>query len=273
VIGYNAYVRLLNFAGSTISASTADNREPYLLTRPEQSADPSGMSRMNLFDPDLAYPILGAVVAGAIIGAEREYRASPAGFRTHILVSLSCALLMLAAVHQVRWLSDTPSENIRIDPVRMAHGILTGIGFLCGGVIFREGFGVRGLTTAASLWMTASLGILFGVGFYALAIAGAMATVCVLAAARASETILPQRRYANVKVRFLRSASVSQLDFRDRLSGAGLLIFSVQQSMDSESTEFSATVSGDSEERMGRLTSDLQSNQDVMGFDYIPHDV
>lgn len=63
-------------------------------------------------------------------------------------------------VHQVRWLTDTPDDIIRIDPVRMAHGVLTGIGFLCGGVIFREGFNVRGLTTAASLWMTSSLGIL-----------------------------------------------------------------------------------------------------------------
>lgn len=228
---------------------------------------------MNLFDPDFALPILGAIIAGGLIGAEREYRASPAGFRTHILVSVSCALLMLAAVHQVRWLSDTPSEIIRIDPVRMAHGVLTGIGFLCGGVIFREGFGVRGLTTAASLWMTASLGVLFGVGFYALAIGGAVATVCVLAAVRASETILPQRRYANVKIRFLRSASTSQEDFRERLSRTGLRVASVQQRMESDCVEFSATVSGDSEESMAWLTSELRSDSEVTGFDYIPHDV
>lgn len=228
---------------------------------------------MNLFDPDLALPILGAVVAGAIIGAEREYRASPAGFRTHILVSLSCALLMLTAVHQVRWLSDTPMEIIRIDPVRMAHGVLTGIGFLCGGVIFREGFGVRGLTTAASLWMTASLGILFGVGFYALAIAGAVATVCVLAAVRASETILPQRRYANVKVRFRRAAAISQQDFTDRLSSAGLRAATVQQRMESDSVEYGTTISGVNEERMDRFTSQLRSDSAVIGFDYMPHDI
>ena len=69
----------------------------------------------NPLDLDLALPVLGAILAGAVIGAEREYRASPAGFRTHILVSLSCALLMLAAVHQIRWLSDTPGDLIRID--------------------------------------------------------------------------------------------------------------------------------------------------------------
>ena len=63
---------------------------------------------MNLADPDLIWPILGSILAGGVIGFEREYRSSPAGFRTHILVCLSSALLMLAAVHQVRWLTDTP---------------------------------------------------------------------------------------------------------------------------------------------------------------------
>lgn len=227
---------------------------------------------MNIFDTDLAVPILGAIAAGAIIGAEREYRASPAGFRTHILVSLSCALLMLAAVHQVRWLSDTPQELIRIDPVRMAHGIMTGIGFLCGGVIFREGFSVRGLTTAASLWMTASLGMLFGVGFFNLAIGGSIATVCVLAAARASERLLPQRRNASVKVRYRRSALVPLQQFRAQLTEAGFRVASISQRMESDSVELSAIVSGDSEKRMDELTVSFRQDDDITGFDYLPHD-
>ena len=149
---------------------------------------------MQLLNPELFWPIAGAVLAGALIGAEREYRASAAGFRTHILVALSCCLLMLSAVHQMSWLSDTPLDVVRIDPVRMAHGILTGIGFLCGGVIFREGFNVRGLTTAASLWMTSTLGVLFGIGFYELALFGAVATLLVLAAVTLTEKWAPQRR-------------------------------------------------------------------------------
>jgi len=107
---------------------------------------------------------------------------------------------MLAAVHQVRWLTDTPIDIIRIDPVRMAHGILTGIGHLGARIIFPEGLNSRGLTTAASLCITASLGILCGVGFHALAVLGTIATVLVRAAGLSSDPsvlgleILPHER-------------------------------------------------------------------------------
>lgn len=99
--------------------------------------------------------ILGAVVAGGLIGLEREWRGRSAGFRTHILVALAACVLMQAAVRQDAWtLSGLAAAQITTDPVRMAHGILTGVGFLCGGVIFRTGFSVHGLTTAASLWIS-----------------------------------------------------------------------------------------------------------------------
>lgn len=227
---------------------------------------------MNPVDLDLALPVAGAVIAGGLIGAEREYRASPAGFRTHILVSLSCALLMLAAVHQIRWLSDTPDALIRIDPVRMAHGVLTGIGFLCGGVIFREGLNVRGLTTAASLWMTSSLGMLFGVGFYSLAIGGTLVTLGVLTALAVSERLLPQQRYAHVAVRYHRSRSLSQSDFRTMLKGFGLVSSVISQRLEGDHLELSATVKGASDQRAGALAAALTADASVAGFDYLPHD-
>jgi uncharacterized membrane protein YhiD involved in acid resistance len=71
---------------------------------------------------------------------------------------------------------------MRIDPVRMAHGILTGVGFLCGGVIFQQGVSVHGLTTAASLWITSAIGTLFGVGLYELAIGGTVLSLSCSAA-------------------------------------------------------------------------------------------
>lgn len=163
---------------------------------------------------EFVLPIGGAILAGAMIGLEREFRGRPAGLRTHILVCLSSALLMIAAVHQVRWLSDTPQDVIRIDPVRMAHGVLTGVGFLCGGVIFRQGFSVHGLTTAASLWMTSALGILFGIGFYGLAIGGAATTLVVLAAFRWIDGRVPQGSVIDVVVRYRRADAFPEQKFR-----------------------------------------------------------
>lgn len=227
---------------------------------------------MQFPDPDFLWPILGAIVAGGLIGIEREYRASPAGFRTHILVCLSSALLMLAAVHQIQWLTDTPADLIRIDPVRMAHGILTGIGFLCGGVIFREGFTVRGLTTAASLWATSALGVLFGVGFYGLAALGSLSTLAVLAAVRLSEAVLPQRRYADIRIRFRAEAVMDVRSVRALLTAQGLQPQGIERDGDSERLEFSTTAGGYTEARADALAVSCRSNPSVLSFRCRPHD-
>lgn len=225
---------------------------------------------MELLSPDLIWPIAGAIVAGAVIGAEREYRASPAGLRTHILVSLSCCLLMLSAVHQMAWLNDAPVDVIRIDPVRMAHGVLTGIGFLCGGVIFREGFNVRGLTTAASLWTTATLGILFGIGFYELAIFGTVATVLALAAVTITERRAPQRRVVHLKARYNRSAGMQVRAFDALLAEHGMRAITIDQLMAENVVEYGAIADGFEELRGEQLAARLAGNQDVVGYEIRP---
>src|SRR5438552_4085424 len=97
--------------------------------------------------------IFGALVIGSLMGLERSFHGRPAGFRTHALVSIASTLLMLATVYQGEWMTAVTQETIRTDPTRMAQGIMTGIGFLGAGVIFKEGLTVRGLTTAASIWV------------------------------------------------------------------------------------------------------------------------
>src|ERR671924_1081394 len=125
--------------------------------------------------------VLAAVIVGALIGFERTFHGRPAGFRTHALVCVASALLMLVTVYQNEWMTIVPVDAIRTDPTRMAQGIMTGIGFLGAGVIFKEGLTVRGLTTAASIWVTASIGVLVGIGFWFAAALGAFATLAVLA--------------------------------------------------------------------------------------------
>ena len=146
-------------------------------------------------------PIFGAVVAGGLIGLEREWRGRAAGFRTHILVSLASALLMLAALSQEDWaFRALPNENITTDPIRMAHGVLTGIGFLCAGVIFRTGFSVHGLTTAASLCITAAVGLLFGAGLYGLGALGAGVTAVILGGLRLIDRQMPGKTVVEAAV-------------------------------------------------------------------------
>ena len=155
----------------------------------------------------LALPMLAAIVAGGLIGLDREWRGRAAGFRTHILVCLSSAVLMQAAVNQGAWgFHGVPGANIVADPARLAHGILTGIGFLCAGVIFRTGFSIHGLTSAASVWTTAALGLLFGAGLFEL---GAMATalsVIVLVGFRVITRGLRRRSIIDVQVAWPREA-------------------------------------------------------------------
>lgn len=173
---------------------------------------------MNLNDlPDFVLPLVAAIAAGGMIGFEREWRGRSAGFRTHILVCLASALLMEAAVSQATWrFAALPGTEIVSDPTRMAHGVLTGIGFLCAGVIFRAGFSIHGLTTAASLWITASIGLLFGAGLFLLGVVGTVLTVAALAALRLISLRVPQSLVVDAQVVWLREASAAE----DRVEAA-----------------------------------------------------
>ncbi|QPF73622.1 MgtC/SapB family protein [Roseateles sp. DAIF2] len=115
----------------------------------------------------------GAMVLGLILGYERAYHGRAAGMRTYALVCMaSCAVTVLVAFPQ-HWFGGLAGALPPpfTDPTRVIQGVLTGIGFLCAGVIMREGMNISGLTTAASLWAAAALGIVVGMGFYFAAIA------------------------------------------------------------------------------------------------------
>ncbi|MDP1874324.1 MgtC/SapB family protein [Phenylobacterium sp.] len=221
-------------------------------------------------------PVLGAVLAGGLIGLEREYRGRPAGFRTHILVALTSSLLMLAAIHQLEWMGDVEGDVIRIDPTRMAHGILTGIGFLCGGVIFRHGLSVHGLTTAASLWITSALGTLYGVGFYGLAIGGTAVTLLVLGVLRWADRRIPQLRILDVKVRYRRAEAMTEEEFRTLVGEFNLEAGAVSERLwsgeneDQARVEHRATLRGTGAANMARLAEHLREDRRVVEYSLSP---
>jgi len=128
-------------------------------------------------------PILLSIAIGSAIGYERERHGRPAGLRTHTLVCLASALLIYAARQLPFELASASATGGRIvvDPNRLAAGIVTGIGFLGAGTVIRAGDIVRGITTGATIWTVAGLGIVVGQGEYALACVGAVIVLVVLA--------------------------------------------------------------------------------------------
>src|ERR1700693_5300845 len=155
----------------------------------------------------IARHLVIALAAGGIIGLERSYHGRPAGFRTHALVCLSSCMLMVLTVYQDTWFSALSLDRVSVDPTRMAQGIMTGIGFLGAGVIMKEGLTVRGLTTAASIWITAGIGIMIGVGFYFPAGVSTAMTLIVLSVFRWIERRMPIEFYAKLTVAFVCNAA------------------------------------------------------------------
>ena len=122
------------------------------------------------------FRLLLALILGGLIGSERELRHKGAGFRTHILVCMGSALIMLTSLY----VFDIYKDIANLDPSRIAAGVITGIGFLCAGTILRYGGSVIGLTTAASLWIASAIGLALGCGFYSGAIFSSLLVFIVL---------------------------------------------------------------------------------------------
>ena len=114
--------------------------------------------------------LLLAAALGGAIGFERELRDRGAGLRTHILVSVGSALFTIVSANGFTSFIDSGSSAVRTDPTRIAAQIVTGIGFLGAGAIIRMGLSVRGLTTAASLWVVAAIGMAAGAGYWEAAL-------------------------------------------------------------------------------------------------------
>jgi len=157
------------------------------------------------WDDNLARLSLAAVLGGAI-GFERELRDREAGLRTHLLVCLGSALFTIVSAYGFREFLTSGDQVIRADPTRIAAQIVTGIGFLGAGAIIRQGLSVRGLTTAATLWVAAAIGIAAGAGYYSGAVIGTVVTLVALwplriAAYHVFERIRPEERSIVIDLR------------------------------------------------------------------------
>ena len=221
---------------------------------------------------DISLHLVAALVAGGVIGLERSFHARPAGFRTHTLVCLASALLMLVTLYQWKWMPGAGQDAIRTDPTRMAQGIMTGIGFLGAGVIFKEGLSVRGLTTAASIWMTAAIGILIGIGFTFPAVLSTLMTLGILSLFRLIENRMPSHSYAHHVLRFGRADVMTEPQVREMLARHGFTValMSYRAADDGEFFEYKMIIRSSDEANTGRLAVSLRGIPQVRSFRISP---
>jgi putative Mg2+ transporter-C (MgtC) family protein len=208
-----------------------------------------------------------AMVVGACIGGERFYHGRPAGFRTHALVCIASSLLMLVTVYDSHWVK-TSAEMVRLDPTRMAQGIMTGIGFLGAGVILKDGLSVRGLTTAASIWITAALGILSGIGFYFPLLIAAALTIMILSVLRSIEVRIPAHNHYHFEAQLGHPSVMDEKALLAVIEGHGFSVAEVSHCLDRESglRRYSMTLRTTSHSSASRLVEHLENLEPIRAF-------
>jgi putative Mg2+ transporter-C (MgtC) family protein len=210
-----------------------------------------------------------ALIAGALIGAERSYNGRAAGFRTNILVALAAAGAITMA-QQPQFAAITNRVGFAyLDPIpQIAQGVMTGVGFLGGGVIFKEGVSVQGLTTAACVWAVAAVGLLFGVGMYG---PGAILTALILAVLiglRSVEGVLPHKVYALATFVFDRATAPDQQALGAMLGAHDVKLYDVSYALRAQGTlfEYSANLVTTNEMSLQRLPHRLKEITGLVEF-------
>lgn len=149
----------------------------------------------------IAIKLVLAAVGGGLIGFEREKHGRPAGLRTHLLVALACCLMMIISESfYLKYGQLSGMSVLRVDPSRIAAQIVTGIGFIGAGVILKDGLTVRGLTTAACLWLAAAIGMGFGMGVYLPTFIGTFIGISSLTFLKKLEPYIKKDRYLTFSV-------------------------------------------------------------------------
>lgn len=202
--------------------------------------------------------LLCAMLVGAIIGTEREYTHRPAGMRTHMLVALGACVVMVTSqmiFFQYRPYGATP------DPARLSAQVITGVGFLGAGTIMREGPSIKGLTTAASVWAVACLGIAIGAGYYGLGLAGTACMMIILVLFEWLQKKLMHSRYSLHMFSVSCKNIVETLEVVKKLAAqhdATLNAIQVDQTDDEFEISFKADFSGRyADERMHKFFVEL----------------
>lgn len=211
---------------------------------------------------------MGAAVAlGGVIGFERERARRQAGLRTHLIVALASSTFMLVSTQFVYFQRYAKDDLVAVDTSRIAASVVSGIGFLGAGAILRTGFGIQGLTTAASLWLVASIGLASGGGMYLTAAAATLGSLFALMAMRKLEN----KELGTVRRKltfFLEDATISRQSIFERLTGHGVAIggFDLDRDPQSRTTEVSVDARFPNDASLERIIGELEGFPGIKRF-------
>lgn len=192
-----------------------------------------------------------------------------AGLRTHTLLTLGAATVMSIVVMPDVMIRHVPAGIFRLDPSRLVQGVMTGIGFLGAGVIVKEGVSLYGLTGAASIWISAAIGVMFGLGYPEVGAGVTAATLAILTALCWIELFAPRQVYALAVFTFETAKTPSQDVFAQWLQecGARLNHLSVSLDPDKERRQFRGTIQVRREALFQRLDDALCAYPGLVGFE------
>jgi putative Mg2+ transporter-C (MgtC) family protein len=213
---------------------------------------------------DVVSRTFAALIAGGAIGLERSYHGRAAGLRTYALVCFGSALLVAGALFAYAGGADAAT--------RVIQGIVTGIGFLGAGVIVKEGFTVRGLTTAASIWVVSAVGVVLGSGSYVSGIEASVVTLTALALLRRLEDRLPTQAYVHFEIGFERAHAMDEAQLRHLLErhGFSLRDLSYRLHQESQLLEYRMVLWSDRPGDAGALERSLLAQPEVLHFRISP---
>jgi putative Mg2+ transporter-C (MgtC) family protein len=179
-----------------------------------------------------------AAVLGGFIGLEREIHGRPAGFRTHLLVSLGSCVFTVVSIYFYKIYGVTGTRGlVSIDPGRVAAQVVTGIGFLGAGAILREKASIRGLTTAACLWVASAIGVACGVGLFAISAVVTVTAIASLLMLKKVEGVLNRDTYSAIKV-WSMDLEGQLAKFEQLVQGFNLRMLNASVERDLEKQEF-----------------------------------
>jgi len=221
----------------------------------------------------LALHFTFALAAGGAIGIERSSHGRAAGFRTYALVALGAAIaITMGGFPHAELSGETLTGRVDSGWTRVMQGVLTGVGFLGAGVIFREGFSIRGLTTAASIWVTAAIGMMMGAEMYLAGTIATLLTLGVLSLFRRIEAVLPRAMYAHLTLEMVPQAVFDPQSVRVMLKKVGFRLegMSFTSSGSGERFKYRLVVSSKNSRSHAELARALLERPEVQGFQLSP---